>query len=223
MIKRLFFDGKYIFLILSLLLGLGITFWFLFGSEEMPRIAKAPSWRGITPGETTEQEVIQVMGQPDDIEHCRIRLDRWRWSRDIADCFSDPMTYKYNELLGPKLLTATHEIRFRSGRVWAIAESRWPYLNPDLISVEKFVENYGLPEKVTWSGLSPHYRAILFCQQGVMVQASRSGVIQVFYFTPMPLNKCLQVFRDEVATEKPFLDSDVVVGPADLWGFNQRQ
>jgi hypothetical protein len=206
---------KYILAVFGLLFVLAIIVKFWPRGDDMTQNI-APSWRGIIPGETTKQEVIQIMGQPDDIVKCTIWLDRW--FTDLTRCFKGHLIYKYKEQHDN--LSAIHEIHFQSEKVWFIVEDVIPNSDDAQTSIEKFVELYGLPERATWSKLAPHFNAVLFCQHGVIVHASgRFG--KVFYFRPMSFNKCLREFSNEVATKNPFPDSDVI-NVEDPWGFNER-
>lgn len=217
--RRLLKGKKQAFAILSLLLVvLVIVFIYWPKGKNLNQNSTIPSWREIIPGKTTKQEVIQIMGQPDDVFKCEVRLQGL--VRTILDCFGSHLAYRYEEKQGNRF-PAIHEIHLKSERVWYIIEDIRARSDYEQISIEDFVEQYGFPEKVTWSGLSPFLNAVLFCEHGLIVHANTNRVEKVFYFEPMSLNQCLSSFSNEVATENPFADSDIIKAE-DPWGFNQQ-
>lgn len=221
-LSRLLPNRKRWWLACALLLALTLmVLLFANRSQHLKPAAATPVWRGIVPGRTTQFEVVSIMGRPDEVTKCQIWLDRLgtpEFVRQIQNCFSPFLTYKYKEVRIPGKPSATHEVRFRFLTVWAIVEDMW--LSPDESSpplLKRFVKDYGPPEKVTWSRLFPHLRAFLFCGHGVMVQANDVSVSKVFYFAPMTLGECLEAFSNEVAAKDPFTDSDVMTGPENPW------
>jgi hypothetical protein len=174
------------------------------------------TWRGISPGKTDKQEMINILGQPDEIWACE-PVEKMNISA-LVNCIFGPRIYLYKDAQLPNGLTPTHKIRFRSGTVWVVIEDQVGYPK---MSVEEFVERHGLPEKVTWSRLTPSQRAILFCDQGMIVQGGEY-VAEIYYFQPLPLDQCLYEFRSVVATEDPFPDSDYI-GPENPYSFGESQ
>ncbi len=221
-LSPLLLNRKRSWLACSLLLGLALMVLLLASrSQDMKPMGPTPMWRGIVPGRTTQFEVLSILGRPDGVTKCQIWLDTRgtpEFVREIRNCFSPLLTYKYKEVRILGKPPATHEIRFRFLTVSTIVEDMW--LSPDESSpplLKRFVKDYGPPEKVTWSRLFPHLRAFLFCEHGVMVHANDVRVSKVFYFAPTTLDQCLQAFSNEVATEDPFPDSDVITGPENPW------
>ncbi len=74
---------------------------------------------------------------------------------------------------------------------------------------------------------------IIFPEKGILIHAiadpdiNRAGVSEVLYFQPMPLERVLQVFRNELSiVNDPFPQvsmPDIVRGDIDPWGVNVRE
>jgi hypothetical protein len=201
-----------IILVVSLIIGIS----FMSKDITLSDTTEAPIWRGIVPGRTTEQEMLNTLGSPDSIVTCEL-VERIT-IQTVVNCIFGPLTYQYKDAQLLNGLIPTHKVRFKSGKVWVIIEDQVGY--PE-ISVEEFVRQHGLPEKVTWSKLRPSLRAILFCDKGIMVQGGKY-VTEIYYFQPMSLDACLDKFKNEVATQNPFPDSDFL-GPENPYNFNEQK
>lgn len=210
--------GKYflIFTFLGILLTISLVIGLPVRRSTALLSSTPPTWRGIVPGQTDKQEVIKILGQPDNIVKCEIIGEVTL--RSLVGCIFSPLTYEYKDIIPSIPLTPTHKIRFRSEKVWVIIEAR--YGSPE-ISVEEFVEFHGLPEEVTWSKLSPALRATLFCDQGMIVQGGEY-VAEIYYFQPMPLKQCLGEFDNEVAITDPFPDSHFI-GSKNPYNFDEHK
>lgn len=185
--------------------------------ESPQNVMSVPNWRGLVPGKTTRQEVIQIMGQPNNIKGCIIQSDTW--ATDLARCFNGHLIYEYQEQPEQGGPQDTHEIHFLSETVWFIVED---VPRDSQMTIDRFISRYGLPEKVTWSRMPSYLNAVLFCQQGVIAHANINRVEKVFYFEPMSLDKCLKEFSNEVTTKNPYIGTDIIL-VEDPWGFNQRR
>ena len=128
---------KLLWLFLVLILGL-VIIKLLQGEEEiMVQDTAAPAWRGIIPVQTTQQEVLSILGQPNVSAKCPFWPDRYfmptleHLKDDIRKCLSVDWTYQYfqtpPDLPAGSLSHATHEIRIKSGRVKTIVEDRYAY------------------------------------------------------------------------------------------------
>lgn len=63
----------------------------------------------------------------------------------------------------------------------------------------------------------------LYCKQGIIahVRTGSEAVEQFIYFQPRTTQRCLHDFPNEVTTNNPYLDSDVIASD-DYWGFNKK-
>ena len=177
----------------------------------------SPTWREITPGKTTKQDVINLLGKPSRIVICsEIKLREL--ISDMVSCLRKREIYEYEEESREKIFV-THKVFFNSDIVSLVIEDITVSNASDQISVYSFVEQYDTPEYVTWSTVSPYLNAVLFCEYGVIVHANLNRVEKVYYFEPLTLAQCLQVFDSEVAVQNPNEGSDIIKAK-DPWGFN---
>ena len=193
----------------------------LVGCGQPDSLAPTPTWRGIVPGQTTQEEVVAILGPPAHSTSCPKNPSGVPRLRDLFACFMGPLRYEYHENPVPNLYSRIHEIYFKSGVVWYIVERTSAFPSEVQLQTLDFVQQHGNPERVTWSRRSPHTRVLLYCEQGVMVHATMRDVWQVVYFPPMTLDQCLNTFTNELARQNPFPDSSVI-GPEDLWGYNTQ-
>ncbi len=209
---------------------------FATGDDESIYIAKnpTPNWRGIVPGTTTKEEVLSILGFPDEVYECVSRLGKKNMSQNmdfVTNCLRIGYdVYKYEEIATsrPASPSTEQEIHFKDGIVLYIVEDllvvdennlttpgRWQVLN-----VEQFVDINGDPERVTWSMRSPHFSALLFCDRGLMLHGNTNVVRWVYYFKPAPLKQCLEMFSYDISNQYPFAGSDILRSNVDPWGYN---
>lgn len=194
-------------------------FFFLLNRDTMI-IAFGPSWRGIIPGRTSQQEVISIMGQPDEIVKCEIRSDGNFFDKvvDVLTCFSAPLTYKYREAPISDAPAVTHEIRFKANKVWVVVEdARLSADSEGQLTLRQDVEQFGWPDQVTYSRKSPYDSAILFCEHGIMLIADENKTEWIYYFVPMPIERCLTTFKNEISVNNPYQNTDVILGSPNKW------
>ncbi len=213
---------KFVLLALVVLSILVATFWLTCKSPQTLDMIQPPSWNGITPGVTTDEEVIRILGKPDLIPLTDL---------DGAVDWIDILQQVRNRLWGLSIYHYRREatMYFQSGRVWAIrVSSLWFPQNPHL---SDFVNLYGRPERAAWSKRIPDASVVIFAQKGILVHVSgvpdvtRASVGEVTYFRPMPLTEVLSEFRKDLSpTDYPFppmKTQDVIPGEMDPWGFNK--
>lgn len=187
--------------------------------------ADTPKWNGITPSQTTREEVIVILGKPDETWTClrpNDEIDILRYERE-CERTSDVVNYGYYQEQLPGKPHGWHEIYFNlNNTVDYVVETRWTEPNGE--SKEAFLLRHGSPERVTWSHRGVRIRGLLYCEQGlifhVVLEGDRGvGIREAVYFTPMPTNQCIDKFFNEIATTNPYEGSDVE-GSLDPWGFN---
>ncbi len=214
---------KFVLLALVVLSILIATFWLTCKSPETLDMIQPPSWNGITPGVTTDEEVIRILGKPDMVQLA-----------DLGGAFDwiDILEQVQNRLCGQSIYLyrdSDVHVSLRSGRVWAISvSSLWFAEKPHL---SDFINLYGRPERAAWSKRIPDASVVIFAQKGVLVHVSgvsdvtRASVGEVLYFRPMPLTEVLSEFRKDLSpTDYPFPPmkmQDVIPGEMDPWGFNK--
>lgn len=163
--------------------------------------SQAPTWRGITPGKSTREDVIEALGEPKEI-------------------LEDPTTFFYeDESLDPILFPARHEVIFKDNVVWLIISDQSP---PDLEGrypvVEDLIAQYGQPEDVLWARVNAHERVLLFCHKGVFAIGRSSAVFWISYFDPITTTKCIEQFDAYMAVNNPAPRTDFKM-IRDPWGF----
>lgn len=156
-----------------------------------------PTWRGITVGRSTADDVVAVLGAPTSVER-----------------EAEQTTYLYREgRLGE------HRIVLHDDVVEYIVEDALAY--PHDTFLRQLVDRYSVPDHVTWSGRTPSDRIAIFLDDGVFAAARLLPVDEaivgyMFYFRPRSLARLLVDFKDEISLVNPFPDSDVI-GSRDPW------
>ena len=183
--------------LLCILVLLGIRF--LFTSQPV-----TPSWRGITPGKSTQEDVIRILGQP-------------------TEKFSAPSKFIYNDApygVGDYAYTPQQEILFKDEKVWLIIEDRFNGSQKDGKQASDIVKQYGTPEDVLWASVpSSSLRILLFCKQGLFVRGNSYFMNDFFYFVPVETQACIQEFPDYIAVLNPAPHSDDI-SARDPWGYS---
>ncbi len=164
---------------------------------EIQKHAQTPTWRGITPGVSTQNEVLDVLGQP-------------------AEQTSEPSMFAYWEE------DFRHEVYFRGDTVWLIRAVTGPDQKGNWPQADDFVELYGPPQAIFWSTWSSSGRIVPFCENGIFIEGNHSGIIASYYFEPMSLSKCVREFSDFIAAENPFPNSDMKM-VRDPWGYTEER
>ncbi len=190
--------------------------------------ASAPSWNGITPGVTTRAEVRELLGEPDTkwlgCDYPNFVIDE---ERHLVGCLLKfwVLHYGYYHEEIPDYTNVFHQIQFdRHNTVEYLVEIRWPNADYDAMTVDDLVATYGRPERVVYSLTGSSTRAILYCEQGLILHAdyigkSTMGVAEKLYFAPMSTEECIKRFFNQVSVENPDPNGHVQ-GSLDPWGFN---
>ncbi len=195
---------KYMAVIGGVIAALLITLWYLwrigvlFPSQDC--IVNQPSqdlgvpqsWRGITPGQTSLNEVIQLLGEPDEIKETNectvyhyVNRDGWGWY-NIEILFAD----RDNSLLAIGIVLS-----------FPNQEAKLPFQSiPGKIKLLDFGVEYGQPDKVTWN-MTCGYRVVIWARRGVAVSVSipygdvvtlsEVNVQQVKFFEPVTIDQYL--------------------------------
>ena len=153
-------------------------------------MASPPTWRGITPGITTEQQLVALWGQPSRKE----QLDGFIW-------YAYPTEYG-----GEAWPNAAY---LADGVVYRIEEAV-PISREKYTSLSVFIERYGDPQKVTWAAVHPQTRTFVFPEHGISVVADHAGepperyrVWQIDYFVPMSLESYMRIWGQFLPKENP--------------------
>ncbi len=197
---------KILAVVCLILLGIAIIVIINFWVKD--EIASNWHWRGIIPGQTTVEEVIMTIGEPDNIVRCK------RWGGElnnpyeypsgylIKPCLLAPLTYEYEQARASDKLPGIHQIHFRNGKVWLVVEHMRAYPDNNVMSIEAILDNYGEPETEAWP-IHRRIRHLVYCEQGVIVATNDIQAERVFYFEPMPLLDCLGEFEFYLTLRRP--------------------
>jgi hypothetical protein len=159
-----------------------------------------PTWRGITVGQSTADDVVAKLGTPTSIEQR-----------------SGQTVYSYQE---GRFDYNMHHIIIRDGVIEYIEEDALAYSYN--IRLAQLVSEYGTPDCVLWSKESPGDRIAVFLGKGIFVRATffsslnKAQVIRIVYYRPCSIVRLLLDFGDMISVVNPFPDSDVI-GPRDPW------
>lgn len=157
--------------------------------EEEGTSRHAKSWRSIIPGQTTRQEVVQILGQPDEIQGSVIGLEMYVY-RGTSE---DP----------PQLWNA---VGFdSSGNVARLVSVPSPagddYLYADAVA------DMGPPERVLFSYNGPGTRTYVFASHGVTLIAYEQGrAISQLYYEPMSITDYMDSYGRHYPSEDPYVD-----------------
>lgn len=207
MFKNRFFYGRHIALLtlgLLIILGLAVN---VIASRRTAKTAEMWHWRGVIPGTTTEEQVIAMLGKPDEI----IRCDEWGSGLENPDdiagyrlkpCLLAPVMYEYQEFVSADTAPGRHQIHFREGRVWLVVEDLWAYPSSQGIPNEKVIAKYGWPKMEGWAR-GPSVRHLLYCEQGSIVAINDLEALDIFHFAPMLPSTCLQEFKFYLTSDPP--------------------
>ncbi|MBI2405930.1 hypothetical protein HYV21_02660 [Candidatus Microgenomates bacterium] len=182
-----FFKKHWLFIVLAALAFalLGI---FLFtqekGGEVAPSpspISQSPSWRGITPGQTSQEEVAHKLGQP-----------RETRTENSSTVFIYPSGSKVRN----------NEVFFTGTTTSLIKEQ----ITSSEVTLSSYLDTYGAPEALLYG---PHATAgftlHVFSSRGVAALANPTDgtVLEVWYFTPMGFEQFQASLGQEFSTSYP--------------------
>ena len=172
--------------------------------------SQTPGWDGVYPGITTKAELVALYGKPDKKEFSLVS-----WSVTYVYEFE----FKYMNM--DKEFSTTYRNKFvlQNGIVKVIKRNtNFGASGFDEIPTDKEIfEQFGVPEEVTWSRLSPSMWALLYCNQGVIAFGVPDEISEIYYFEPMSQSKCIRKFP-VVSTTNPYRGTDVIM-QKDPWGF----
>ena len=179
----------------------------------------APSWNGVTPGETSISQVRALLGAPASVELCPYHpfVDRQRTTAQWKDCFSDQIVYVYEEEI--QGLTWNREIVAGFGRVRYIVEDIVPWqMDPNTLTVDKLLSEYGIPDRMVWSRRDESLRGLVYCDEGIAVHAtSPIAVAYRIYFVPSSPEECMTILPAEFANADPYQSESLFEYPLDIW------
>lgn len=160
-----------------------------------------PTWRGITVGQSTSDDVIATLGTPTSIEQKAGRTE-----------------YLYQE---GRFKWGAHRVIFRNGVVEQIIEHMSAY-SPKKVGVLQFIDLYGAPDYVMWSQEGQQFRTAIFLEEGIFVTATavpldETKVTKAYYYRPRSLIRLLVDFRGEISSVEPDPSSDIIGKPRDPW------
>jgi hypothetical protein len=191
--------------------------------DEIDRLPAEMSLDWITPGETTQEEIRRRLGDPVKDYICQEGQITWEGLASLydvsKDCSQGYTIYQYEQQISeeiPYRYNLEHQIHFQEGIVWLFIEG----INTLGDQPENnLVKELGQPEDVTWSWFGGSTRAILYCEQGLMLHGNTIiGVKWLFHFEPIPYDQCLTDFEFWIPRIDPNVDTDMDV-MKDPWGF----
>lgn len=166
------------------------------------------NWQGIIPGQTSQTEVIDILGSPDHIQDCEV----WGEELDnpyqpeighfIRPCLFSPLTYEYEQVSAVGKAPGVHQIHIKDGKVSLIIEDTFAYPYEDVISNKEIIGRYGWPRLEAWAR-EQRVRHLLYCEQRVIFAINHQIALRVFYFEPMPIDRCLRNFEFYLTLNHP--------------------
>lgn len=158
-----------------------------------------PTWRNITIGKSTSEDVISILGEPNKTE--QFLLDT---------------TYFYQE---SRYISWAHRIVMRQNTVWLIEENTLQYSHKVLLS--GLVHRYGLPNLVAWSWEGAGNRIVAYPEIGVLADVialpfDEAYITKIIYFQPRTALRVYSDFSNSLSFTDPFPDSDIL-GSKDPW------
>jgi len=160
-----------------------------------------PTWRGITPGISRESDVLNRLGEP------REKSVNPTMFTYIDEPNNDELKWHPH-----------HKIVFKSGKVWLIIEDRVSENKENDLQLDDVISLYGPPDDVLWNTYDAVDRIFLYCSQGIFVKGSDTGILNIFYFSPVSRSDCIQEFKEYIAVDNPFPESNFYM-VRDPWGF----
>jgi hypothetical protein len=160
-----------------------------------------PTWRGITVGHSTSDDVVATLGTATSIVQQAGRTE-----------------YLYQD---GRFEWGVHRIIVHNGTVEQITENMSAYF-PKKVGLLQFVDLYGTPDYVMWSQEGQEFRTVIFLEEGVFVTVTavpleETQVTRAFYYQPRSLVRLLVDFRGEISSVEPDPGSDIVGKTRDPW------
>jgi hypothetical protein len=171
-----------------------------------PSSPQNPIWNTLTIGSAVEDDVVALLGQPTHI---------------IDKQSPDRKTLVYTQ--DATGLTQTI-IQLRSGVVESVVVQYGPKNSQYL---DQFLAAIGTPDIVLWSGMSGHWRILIYLNEGIMLEVNgrseitEAEIVHEYYFAPCSVNCIKEKFPAVIADRGPRYtwNSDVRYGQRDPWGY----
>lgn len=184
-----------------------------------------PNWQGIIPGESDRDDVISILGEPDRIQRESDRDNEFSIidePDEIQQFWMGKEVFVYKRFYNSEISGEAYYydyVHLELGTVYQIIE----WLVRDIesgnpLTPEQVFEQYGKPEKVTWS--NDWGWLILYCNQGKIYSSMETLVLFIMYFEPMETSDCISKFSEYI--RKSGVSFDLWI-PEDPWGFNDKE
>lgn len=151
------------------------------GGGKTVQLFEPQSWRGIIPGKTTKEEVISILGQPEEAR----------------------------EYMGLEYYTyPTERPAFRNGIGFKQGIVQLMFVNvlvEDAPLISAASKKYGKPDEVTYSYFGRLARAYIFARHGVTLIAYEDGlVIAEMYYVPMAIEEFMNQYGKDFPMKNPY-------------------
>lgn len=152
----------------------------------------SPSWKNITPGKTSLDEIVSMYGNPDEIKH----------GNGITNLiYRNHSSFKprtrVDIIIAKKNSSYVVKAVFGDSLFWGFPQERYIPSN-DFVNLEQIIIRYGKPSKVTWAPQNL-MRYLMWPEQGIAVIAEPKykptltwreiEVNGIIVFEPMNLNR----------------------------------
>lgn len=159
-------------------------------ATQIPSDKNAPSWQSITPGQTTLEELKEILGEPDSI----VELGKL----GLSLAYKDVSRSTPDDFL----------IDFSCDCVVHIRINMLARYHDPAITLAEMLEKYGEPEAVTLANYPGGAIAFVYAKQGIQVisqgalpeDADTAAVLAIEYFIPMSLDEYMQTW----GADQPF-------------------
>lgn len=129
-----------------------------------------PSWFGITPGKTTLQEVIEILGEPNEIENKSFYPTRSNNQYFENSPNSQIFIYK-SRFKDWQHVEIWFENKNNDNIVFAVLLTLREITPQTPVSLGSLVSTYGKPNEITWT-LFPNTRYLIWSNYGIAASAS---------------------------------------------------
>lgn len=161
-----------------------------------------PEWRGLTLGESTEEEVLQALGTPSEVRDAPVRnVSIWSYQSD----------HGWQEVG----ISSKGQLVY----VWFDSECEEEEYYCDL---RDYLKAYGEPERVTWGVYSKYKRTFIWSSEGVALEGQipawvgeREAMVHyVELFEPMEMEVYLETWGQDIQPwEDPYGQEDAYHNP----------
>jgi hypothetical protein len=214
-----------IVVIACLTLVMGSTSCRLFPPPTPLPQTQPPEWQGIIIGQSTITDVIQLLGEPpsapyDPREELLASLIegkmRWWSFSDPSSSLSIHVCASHPEGIVQYIEPVAHS------KTYPIAGTYPP-------TMEKLLEMYGEPERVTWASISMYERLYIWASKGVAVEgrvpawtkgAYGAGVSGIEYFVPTDVESYLNSWGRDKWPVRGFGEEDAYHNPQLPWPYS---